>query len=64
MTTRSSLAIVGVVGVVLGLAAGYGLTMLIGTPFTTLEQVGWLSCCFSLALTQVSLGIVTHIYLF
>ena len=36
--TRTSLALLGVLSVVLGLVAGYGLTMAIGLPFTSLEQ--------------------------
>jgi patched 1 protein len=36
--TRTSLALLGVLSVVLGLIAGYGLTMAIGLPFTSLEQ--------------------------
>lgn len=36
--TRTSLAIMGVIVVVLGEAAAYGVTMLIGLPFTSLEE--------------------------
>ena len=36
--TRTSLGLLGVIAVVLGLVAGYGLTMAIGLPFTSLEQ--------------------------
>ena len=38
MYTRTSLALLGVLSVVFGLIAGYGLTMAIGLPFTSLEQ--------------------------
>jgi hypothetical protein len=37
--TRTSLAITGIIAVIFGIAAGYGLTMAIGLPFTSLQQV-------------------------
>jgi len=37
--TRTSLALTGVVAIIFGIVAGYGLAMLIGLPFTSLQQV-------------------------
>jgi hypothetical protein len=37
--TRTTLAIAGILAVIFGIAAGYGLAMAIGLPFTSLQQV-------------------------
>lgn len=39
MFTLTSLALTGVVVIIFGIVAGYGLAMLIGLPFTSLQQV-------------------------
>lgn len=47
--TRTSLALTGFVAVIFGIVAGYGLSMLIGLPFTSLQQVSFsVFCLFSL----------------
>ena len=52
--TRSSLALVGVLSVVLGLAAAYGFALLTGNPFTQLQEVRRRCRTFTLLMSENS----------